>query len=139
MIISAKGRYALRVMVELAKCGNAYVSLKDIAEQESIPHKFLENIMTELVKAGLVESVRGKKGGYRLTRPPKDYTVADILCVTEAPFSVVGCTASDLAHSGEKDGCPRAQTCPTLPMWKALDETVTEFFKQYTLESLLPE
>lgn len=143
MIISAKGRYALRVMVELARSGGEYASLKEIARQEAIPHKFLEGIMTELVKAGLVESVRGKNGGYRLTRLPKDYTVADILGVTEAPFAVVGCTATELAHGGggseNTSGCPRAGTCPTLPMWKALDETVNAFFKQYTLESLVPQ
>lgn len=142
MMISAKGRYALRVMVELAKNGEEFVSLKEISQQESIPHKFLENIMTELAKAGLVESSRGKNGGYRLTRPPKDYTVAEILSVTEVSFAAVGCSETGSVGSGcsetNEQGCSRADVCPTLPMWKALDETVNAFFEQYTLESLLP-
>lgn len=143
MIISAKGRYALRVMVELAKNGTGFTSLKDIAEREAIPHKFLENTMTELVKANLAESVRGKNGGYRLTRPPEDYTVADILSVTEKTSAADGCTESDFVYTGcsemSGEGCSRARSCPTLPMWKALDETLNAFFKQYTLKSLLPK
>ena len=141
MIISAKGRYALRAMVELAKNGENFTSLKEIAVRESIPHKFLENVMTELAKAGLVESTRGKNGGYRLTRPPKEYTVAEILGVTEVSFAAVGCSETDSAGGGCSEsganGCARAGVCPTLPMWKALDETVNAFFRQYTLESLL--
>lgn len=143
MIISAKGRYALRSMVELAKNGENFTSLKEITQKEAIPHKFLENVMTELAKAGLVESTRGKNGGYRLTRAPKDYTVAEILNVTELSFATVGCSETDSSGAGcsetDEKGCPRASVCPTLPMWKALDETVNSFFEQYTLESLLPQ
>lgn len=141
MIVSAKGRYALRVMIVLANNGNKYASLKDIAKDEKIPHKFLENIMTELAKAGLVESSRGKSGGYRLSRKPEDYTVAEILKVTEISFASVGCSETGNAGSGcsetDESGCTRAGICPTLPMWKALDETVNTFFGQYTLKSFL--
>lgn len=141
MIVSAKGRYALRVMVYLAKKGQSVVPLKEIAKTETIPYKFLENIMTELAKAGLVESMRGKNGGYRLTRAPQEYTVAEILNVTEASFASTGCsnagTAGGSCAEKDENGCPRAEVCPTLPMWKAFDETVNAFFSQYTLESLI--
>ena len=141
MIVSAKGRYALRVMVSLAKSEGRVVPLKEIAQNEAIPHKFLENIMTELAKAGLVEGSRGKNGGYRLTRPPERYTVAEILNVTELSFAQTGCSHTGSSGGGcaEKDdgGCPRADVCPTLPMWQAFDETVNEFFSRYTLESLI--
>jgi len=131
MIISAKGRYALRAMIALAENGTEFSSLKEIAKTEDIPHKFLENVMTELTKAGLVESSRGKMGGYRLTRTPAEYTVADILEVTELSFSAVECTKTG------KEDCPFSETCPTLPMWRELDETVNAFFRRYTLQSFL--
>lgn len=140
MIVSAKGRYALRIMIYLAKSSGSVVPLKAMAKAEAIPHKFIENIMTELVKAGLVESTRGKNGGYRLTRPSTEYTVAQILSVTEMPFTYVGCPNVSSAENDcvetNKNECPRAEFCPTLPMWKALDETLNKFFSQYTLESL---
>ena len=131
MIVSAKGRYALRAMIALAaRGGNAPVPLKELAEEEDIPRKFSEQIMTELAKAGLVESVRGKNGGYMLARSPKDCTAADVLRVTETSLAAAECT--------EKNGCPRAQICPTLPMWKALDEAMEELLKKYTLADLCP-
>lgn len=132
MIVSAKGRYALRVMIALAarKRGSP-VPLKELAAEEEIPRKFLEQIMTELAKAGLVESARGKNGGYLLTRSPEECTAADILHVTETSLASAECT-------GNGD-CPRAKICPTLPMWKALDEAMDELLKKYTLADLLPE
>lgn len=131
MIVSAKGRYALRVMISLAaKGGNETVSLKELAAGEEIPHKFLETIMTELAKAGLVESARGKNGGYRLTRAPSLCTAADILRVTETSFAAAACTHEDA-------DCPRAEKCPTLPMWRALDEAVDGVLTRYTLEDLV--
>ena len=128
MIVSAKGRYALRVMIALAARDNT-VPLKELAAQEEIPYKFLESIMGELAKAGLVCSSRGKNGGYLLARPAAEVTAADILRVTETSFTAAACTS-------DKD-CPRAQICPTLPMWKALDEAVDDLLKQYTLHDLL--
>lgn len=131
MIVSAKGRYALRVMIALAARGQqAPVPLKELAQKEEIPYKFLESIMCELAKAGLVESVRGKNGGYRLTAPPKNCTAADILRVTETSFTAAACT-------NENADCPRAEMCPTLPMWRALDEAVDELLKTYTLEDFI--
>lgn len=131
MIVSTKGRYAIRVMLALAERGNEFVSLKEVAADQEIPHKYTESIMTLLVKAGLVEGSRGKNGGYRLSRPPEDYTAAEILKVTETSFSAVSCTESEV------NTCPRAARCPTLPMWRALDETVMNFLSGYTLADLL--
>lgn len=133
-MISTKGRYALRVMAALAENQTGeYVSLKKIAEQEAIPHKYLESIMTALAKAGLAEGARGKSGGYRLSRPPERYTVLEILQTTETSLSSVSCTE----HGGK--GCRRAESCPTLPMWRALDKTVKEFFSAYSLADLTKE
>ena len=109
MIVSAKGKYALRVMIALAARENSGpVPLKELAAEEEIPHKFLEQIMTELAKSGLVESARGKNGGYLLTRSPKECTAADILRVTETSLAAAECS--------DGGDCPRANTCPTLPM-----------------------
>ncbi len=130
MIVSAKGRYALRVMIALAARGKSGpVPLKELSAKESIPHKFLEQIMAELVKAGLVESSRGKNGGYSLTRPPEECTAADILRVTETSLAAAECTAG----SGD---CPRAGVCPTLPIWRALDEVIDDCLKRFTLAEL---
>ncbi len=130
-------------MVILAQNGEIFSSLKEIASEEKIPHKFLESVMTELAKAGLVESSRGKNGGYRLTRKPEEYTVAEILRITEVSFASVGCSETNNAGAGcsetDSEGCARANVCPTLPMWRALDETVNSFFENYTLGSLLSQ
>lgn len=131
MIVSAKGRYALRVMIALAARGQEEpVPLKDLAQKEEIPYKFLESIMCELAKAGLVESVRGKNGGYRLTAPPEGCTAADILRVTETSFTAAAC-------AGGNADCPRAEMCPTLPMWRALDLAVDDLLKKYTLKDFI--
>ena len=131
MIISARGRYALHVMIALAeRPAGEFVPLKEIAEEQSIPHKYTEAIMTALVKSGLAEGSRGKYGGYRLCRKPEEYTAAEILKVTETSISAVSCTEAGTA-------CPQAESCPTLPMWRALDETVNEFLSRYTLADLL--
>ena len=130
MIVSTKGRYALHIMTELAKRED-FQSLKVIAEEQGIPHKYAETIMTALVKAGFAEGSRGKNGGYRLTRTPEEYTVAQILSEAETNMSASSC-------SGES-GCPNAGKCPTLPIWRALDETVYNFLSGYTLADLLPK
>ena len=129
MIVSAKGRYALRVMIALAAREESTVPLKELAAQEEIPYKFLESIMGELAKAGLVMASRGKNGGYRLARSATQITAADILRITETSFTAAACTS-------DRD-CPRAEICPTLPMWKALDEKVDELLKTYSLHDLL--
>lgn len=130
MIISTKGRYAIRIMTALAK-SDGYSSLKEVAERENIPHKYAENIMTALVKAGLVDGVRGKSGGYKLAFAPEEITAADILRVTETSLSAVVCTST------ETNPCPRASICPTLPMWKELDAAVNGVLTGYTLAGLI--
>lgn len=128
MIVSTRGEYALRLMTALAG-KDGFSSLKDIAPSNHIPHKYAENIMTALVKAGFAEGLRGKNGGYRLSRAPEAYSVAEILETVENSFSVTSC-------SKESD-CPHAATCPTLPIWRGLDETVHEYLARFTLKDLL--
>ncbi len=131
MIVSTRGRYALRMMAELAECGSS--SLRALAAAQNVPYKYAESIMRSLVKAGFVESTRGKKGGYRLTRAPESYTLAEILGETETSLAATDCTGRK-----ERD-CPRAATCPSLPVWRALDETVCDFLSRYTLSDLMPK
>ena len=110
MIVSTKGRYALRVMVCFAqRGGNEYIPLKEIAESEGISQKYLESIMTTLSKAGFVDAVHGKGGGYRLSRPAKDYTAFEILSLTEGTLAPVTCL-----ESGQQ--CENAENCRTLPL-----------------------
>ena len=134
MIVSTKGRYALRVMVHFAlHGGEEYIPLKEIAESEGISQKYLESIMTTLSKAGFVDAVHGKGGGYRLNRKPEEYTVGSILKLTEGSLAAVGCTAHGSA------ACGRASCCEALPMWEKLDKMVEEFFEGITLADLLNE
>ncbi len=128
MIVSTRGEYALRLMTALAG-KEGFSSLKDVAAEVGIPHKYAENIMTALVKAALAEGSRGKNGGYRLNRPPEEYSVAEILEAIENSFSVTNCIRDG--------GCPRAESCPTLPIWRGLDETVRAYLSRYTLKDLL--
>ena len=134
MIVSTKGRYALRVMVYLALKGEEdFIPLKDIAEEESISQKYLESIMSVLSKAGFVDAVHGKGGGYRLNRPPEEYTVGGILKLTEGSLATVSCTTQGPA------ACSRSICCHTLPMWERLDQMVDAFFEGITLADLLKE
>ena len=134
MIVSTKGRYALRVMVNLAQHGREeYIPLKEIAETEGISQKYLESIMTVLSKAGFVDAVHGKGGGYRLNRSPDGYTVGGILKLTEGSLATVSCTSQGAA------ACARSTCCQTLPMWERLDRMVDEFFEGITLGDLLRE
>ncbi|MBO5952880.1 MAG: RrF2 family transcriptional regulator [Oscillospiraceae bacterium] len=134
MIVSTKGRYALRVMVCFALRGaEEYIPLKEIAEEEGISQKYLESIMTVLSKAGFVDAVHGKGGGYRLNRAPEAYTVGSILKLTEGSLATVSCTTQGSA------ACNRASCCQTLPMWERLDKMVDDFFEGITLADLLKE
>ena len=134
MIVSTKGRYALRVMVHFAKRGGEdYVPLKEIAEAEGISQKYLESIMTVLSKAGFVDAVHGKGGGYRLNRTPEEYTVGSILKLTEGSLAPVSCTTQGAA------ACSRSTCCQTLPMWEKLEKMIDEFFEGITLADLLKE
>lgn len=134
MIVSTKGRYALRVMVHFAMKGTEeYIPLKEIAESEQISQKYLESIMTVLSKAGFVDAVHGKGGGYRLNRKPEAYTVGSILKLTEGSLSAVSCTTQGPA------ACSRSTCCQTKPMWDKLDTMIDAFFEGITLADLLKE
>ena len=134
MIVSTKGRYALRVMVHFAqRGGEEYIPLKEIAEAEGISQKYLESIMSTLSKAGFVDAVHGKGGGYRLNRSPEEYTVGSILKLTEGSLSAVSCTTQGAA------ACSRSECCQAKPMWDKLDRMIDEFFEGITLADLLNE
>lgn len=134
MIVSTKGRYALRVMVCLAqRDSEEYIPLKEIAEREGISQKYLESIMTTLSKAGFVDAVHGKGGGYRLNRSPGKYTVGSILKLTEGGLTAVSCTSQGAA------ACSRTQCCEAKPMWDKLDKMIDDFFEGITIADLLKE
>ena len=134
MIVSTKGRYALRVMVGFAmRGGQEYVPLKEIAETEGISQKYLESIMTVLSKGGFVDAVHGKGGGYRLNRSPEKYTIGSILKLTEGSLAAVSCTTQGPA------ACSRSECCQTKPMWDKLDKMIDDFFEGITVADLLKE
>ncbi len=134
MLVSTKGRYALRIMLELAQCEKgAYVPLPLIAKKQDISEKYLESIVSALVRGGLVEGMRGKGGGYRLNRELKDYSVGEILRLTEGSLAPVSCL-----ESGENP-CPRAGRCSTLPMWVKLEDLINAYLDSVSLEDLLRE
>ena len=132
MLISTRGRYALRVMLELAQYDQGpYMPLPLIAEKQGISEKYLESIVSLLVKGGLVEGVRGKGGGYRLRRPLQDYSAGEILRLTEGSLAPVSCL------EGEENACPRAGQCHTLPMWTKLEGLINSYLDSVTLADLL--
>ena len=132
MIVSTKGRYALRVMVSFAQRGGGeYIPLKEIAEAEGISQKYLESIMSVLSKAGFVDAVHGKGGGYRLNRSPEEYTVGSILKLTEGSLAAVSCTSQGAA------ACSRTECCQAKPMWDRLEKLIDDFFEGITLADLL--
>ena len=134
MIVSTKGRYALRVMVHFAqRGGDEYIPLKEIAESEGISQKYLESIMTTLSKAGFVDAVHGKGGGYRLIRSPAASTVGAILKLTEGGLSAVSCTTQGAS------ACSRTECCQAKPMWDKLDKMIDDFFEGITIADLLKD
>ena len=134
MIVSTKGRYALRVMLCFAqRGGDEYIPLKEIAESEGISQKYLESIMAVLSKADFVDAVHGKGGGYRLNRSPEGYTIGSILKLTEGSLAAVSCTSQGPA------ACDRSECCQTKPMWDRLDKMIDEFFEGITLADLLKD
>lgn len=131
MLISTKGRYALRVMVDLAEHPReGYIPLKEIAQRQEISEKYLEAIIKILVRAKLLSGVRGKGGGYQLTRPPEQYTVGEILRLTEESLAPVACLEEDA------DRCPRAAACRTLPLWQGLDKAISGYLDSVTIAEL---
>ncbi|MBR3147616.1 MAG: Rrf2 family transcriptional regulator [Eubacterium sp.] len=131
-MISTKGRYALRVMIDLAENTDGhYIALKDVAERQGISKKYLEIIVKDLVTNDMITGIRGKSGGYKLCRKPEEYTVQEILDATEGPLAAVACLSKDAAE------CPRSADCKTLPMWKEYDELTRDFFHSKKLSDLI--
>ena len=132
MNVTSKGRYALRVMLDLAQHReDGFVSLKTVAERQGISMKYLEMIVGCLKKAELLESTRGKEGGYSLSRAPSDYTVGEILRSIEDNLAPVACIRDGVIQ------CDQASACLTVPMWKELDDITNAYLDGITLEDLL--
>lgn len=132
MVVSTRGRYALRVMVDLAEQkAESYIPLKDIAMRQNISQKYIESIMTLLSKGGLIEGVHGKGGGYKLNREPKDYSVSEILLLTEGTLAPVACL-----HKGSQN-CERKSRCTTLPMWTKLNNLINDYLSSVTIADLM--
>lgn len=133
MMISTKGRYALRVMLDLAQQpAGEYISLKSISQRQAVSMKYMEAIVATLNKAGMVESLRGKKGGYRLTRSADKYTIGEILKLTEGSLAPVTCLECE-------NPCQRAESCITRPMWLELNKLIDDYLESKTLADLLGE
>lgn len=133
-MISTRGRYALRVLLDLSQQGREdYVPLKEIAARQEISEKYLQIIVKELVKGGLLLGASGKGGGYKLTRKPEEYIVGEILERMEGSLNSVACLQPDAAP------CDRAGKCPTLGMWKKFDTMVHDFFYGITIADLIAE
>ncbi len=132
MMISTKGRYALRVMVDLAEAGKEeYIPLKQIAARQNISQKYLESIMSVLSKHDLIDATHGKGGGYRLNREPSAYKIGDILEITEGTLAPVSCLECS------KEPCEAAGECRTLPMWKELNKIITDYLDNVSLADLM--
>ncbi len=132
MMISAKGRYALRVMVDLAQhTTGEFIPVKEIAVREDISLKYLESIMNILTKGKMLESASGKGGGYRLVRKPCEYKVIDILQLVEGDLAPVSCLCVD----GEK--CERIEKCTTISFWKGLETVINNYLESNTLQDMI--
>lgn len=132
MKISTRGRYAIRVMIDLAEHDTGeYIPLFDIAKRQEISEKYLEAIVSTLVKNDLLTALRGKGGGYKLTKRPEEYTVGSILKVTEGSFAPVACLERKPIQ------CERAEYCKTLKMWQGLQELINDYFENITIQDLL--
>ena len=134
MLISTKGRYALRIMIDLAEHQtDAFISLRGIAQRQEISEKYLESIIRMLVKARVVESLRGKGGGYRLKKDPDQYTVGSIMRLTEESLAPVSCLEANA------ESCPRAGSCRTLALWQGLDKVIYEYLESVTIADLMEQ
>ena len=132
-MISTRGRYALRVMIDLAEhIDEGYIPLQTIAKRQGISEKYLESILAVLSKAGLLDTVRGKGGGYRLSKPAKEYTAFEVLSLTEGTLAPVTCL-----ERGQQ--CENAVNCRTLPLWQGLDQVIAAYLCSYTLADLTRE
>ena len=134
MLISTRGRYALRVLVDLAEQNtNEYIPLKEIAARQNISQKYSESIMTLLSKAGMVEGIHGKGGGYRLGKSPEEYKIGDVLRLTEGTLAPVSCLECGAAP------CERAGECRTLPMWMKLDKMINDYLNEVSIADLMKQ
>lgn len=132
MKISTKGRYALRMMLDIAQHqGDGFVTLKDIAQRQGISKKYLEQIALQLSQANALRAVRGHQGGYRLTRTPADYAVLDLLYIAEGSLAPVACLEQT------PNLCERSAECKTLPLWQGLDRVVKDYLSSVSLQNLL--
>ena len=131
MKISTKGRYAIRLMIDIGVHGENYVRLKDIARRQDISVKYLEQIIGNLQKSGLLLSSRGAQGGYKLARPPKDYTIGEILKVTEGNIAPVSCLEDEL------NLCSRKHLCSTIEFWEGLNKVINDYLESKTLDQLI--
>ena len=130
--ISTKGRYALRLMVDLAQNNNGeFISLKDVAGRQDVSMKYLEQIVSQLTRAGYLHSVRGPLGGYKLVREPAGYTVAEVLRVTEGNLAPVACLEL------ERNLCARSENCLTLPVWEGLYRGIARYLESITLQDII--
>ena len=129
-MISTRGRYALRVMIDLAEHAGGFTPMKEVAARQGISLKYLEQIMPALSKNGLVEGIHGKGGGYRLTRNPEEYTAGEILRITEGDLAPVACLACGA------DPCARSESCKTVPLWRGFQALTNDYFDGVTLASL---
>lgn len=132
MLVSTKGRYALRVIVDLAEhASEGRIPLRQIADRQGISEKYLENILSTLVRHGILSGLRGKGGGYCLTREPDQFTVGEVLRLTEGSLSPVSCL------SEEHDICERAATCRTIHVWRELDHLIEDYLEGVTIADLM--
>ena len=130
MFISTKGRYALRVLIDMAEhSGNEYIKLKDIAERQEISEKYLESIVRQLVVRNIVVGLRGKGGGYKLAKAPDEIIVGEVLRFLEGSLAPVACL--------EDAPCPRTAECRTLEFWRGLDETIRRYTDSFTIADLM--
>ena len=132
MLISTKGRYALRILVDIAEHqAEGYIPLKEIADRQEISEKYMESIVKDLVRGGVLEGLRGKGGGYRLSRSPESIRVLDVLLLLEGTLAPVACLEENAKP------CPRAAACRTLPLWEGLNRVVTEYLGGFTVHDLM--
>lgn len=133
MKVSTKGRYAIRVMLDLALHNTGeYIPLKDVAARQGLTVKYLEQIISMLGRAGMVTSLRGNNGGYRLSRRPEDYSLGDILRITEGEFELVPCQES-------YEACDRFESCATVKFWSGLNDVITEYVDSWTVADLMEQ
>ncbi len=132
MIVSTRGRYALRVLVEMAEhSSDERIPLKEISEKQGISQKYMESIMTLLSKNGFVDAIHGKGGGYKLNRKPEEYRIGDILRLTEGTLAPVACLEKNA------DQCPKQNVCRTVGMWQKLDELIETYLDSVTIADLM--